>query len=89
MQILALKPALYTRIGGTFSQVSAPADVVVGDNIRIECDEQTIRLYHKGVLVVTRTLAAGILTSGRVGIQARTTIANPLLDNFAAGTLKV
>jgi hypothetical protein len=89
MQILALKPALYTRIGGTFSQVSAPADVVVGDNIRIECDEQTIRLYHKGVLVVTRTLAAGILTSGRVGIQARTTIANPLLDNFSAGTLKV
>jgi hypothetical protein len=87
MQINALKPALYTKINNVFTQVSAPDNVAAGDKIRIECEGQEIRLYHKGILRVTRTLDPGVLTSGRVGMQARTTLSSAMLDNFAAGTL--
>lgn len=88
MQILSSVPTLYTRIGGTFtSRVASNSSLAAGDSIRIECFGQEIRLIHKGVLRGTYTMGAGVLTSGRVGLQARTTVANPMCDNFVAGTL--
>jgi hypothetical protein len=89
MQILAAAPVLYTRIGGTFTvRVTSATSLTAGDKVRIECFGQEIRLWHKGVLRGTYTMDPGVLTSGRVGIQARTTIANPMTDNFLAETIE-
>jgi len=57
--------------------------------VRIECHGQEIQFWHKRVLQATVEPNAGVLTSGRVGIQARTVAATPMPDNFAAGTLIV
>jgi hypothetical protein len=90
MQILASVPTLYKRVAGTFTVLGGGAtSLSAGDKIRIECRGQQVKLIHKGVLRVTATLGAGELTSGRVGMQSRTTVANPMCDNFAAGTLGV
>lgn len=89
MQINAAVPTLYTRIAGTFTiRVASPASLSAGDKVRIECFGQIIRLYHKGILRGTYDMGAGVLASGRVGMQSRTVVANPMLDNFAAGTLE-
>lgn len=88
MQILAAIPTLYKRVGGTFTQLGAGVtSLTAGDKIRIECRGTQIKLIHKGVLRVTATVSDTILQSGRVGMQSRTTIANPMLDNFIAGSL--
>jgi hypothetical protein len=88
MQILASIPTLYKRVGGTFTVLGAGVtSLTAGDKIRIECFETSIRLFHKGVLRITANVTDPILQSGRVGLQSRTTIANPMLDNFAAGGL--
>jgi hypothetical protein len=88
MQISTLKPTLYTKIGGSFViRVTAAANVVIGDKIRVEARGQSIKLYHKDVLSGEYVMSAGVLTSGPVGMQARTSIGNPLLDNFAAWSL--
>jgi hypothetical protein len=89
MQILASAPAIYARINNVFYlQGSSAASLTAGDKVRIECRGQQVDFYHKGVLRKTFTLPAGVLTSGRVGLQSRTTVANPMCDNFAAGTLQ-
>jgi hypothetical protein len=89
MQILASIPTLYKRVAGTFtSYTPGVTSITAGDKVRIECFGQEIRLYHKGILRTTATLGAGELTSGRVGLQARTTIANPMTDNFLAETIE-
>lgn len=88
MQILASVPTLYTRVGGTFTvRVSSGSSLSAGDKVRIEAFGQEIRLWHKGILRGTYTMGTGVLTSGRVGLQARTTVANPMTDNFIAGDL--
>jgi hypothetical protein len=89
MQILGGAPTLYQRIGGAFSVLGASgSSLSAGDVVRIECRGQQVKLIHKGILRVTATLPKGALTAGRVGMQARTAIANPMLDNFIAGTLE-
>lgn len=90
MQLLASVPTLYKRVGGTFFILAAsPSSLTAGDLVRIECRRQQLMFWHKGILRATVNLPAGELTTGKVGIQARTVIAADMADNFVAGSLSV
>lgn len=88
MQILAGFPTLYNRIATNFLVRGASvAPLVAGDKIRIECRGRVVKFYHKGILRVSHDMGPGVLTSGRVGPQSRSVIANPMMDNLVAGSL--
>lgn len=88
VQVLALVPTLYTRIGGTFTVIGAGGAHVAGNRLRIECRRQQIRLLQNGLVVAAVVLPDNVLATGKVGLQARSTTAANMADNFAAGTLR-
>lgn len=78
---------LRRRVAGTFTNLYvADHNIVVGDTIRVEVEEDNYRAYLNGVQVSTGAIGA-TMNSTRSGIAARLVTQNPFVDNFENGLL--
>lgn len=91
VQVLALKPTLYlkTTAGGFVVLGASPDNVAAGDKFRLEFRGQEVKFYHKNVLRASYTLPEGTFVNGRSALQARSTLANPMTDNYILRTLGI
>lgn len=87
MQINSLVPTLYTRIAGTFTARVTGSAYSAGDLIEPYALGSVIGMYRNGTLIGSYDMGAGVLASGRVGMQARSGLGNPFGKNFRARSL--